>query len=134
MKILILILMISSVFADNQQTWIKLTCFGPITPLVQNSPSQLKFADLLDSFFLVQSTNNLPTLESVRNQHLDRFAQLNTRCHDIRLKKMDLSNLHKNYTWLDWGTDHQYAGFKLRVEKWPDKLLSKKRSSMFEKF
>lgn len=132
MKIFTLLLMITLIFtsslakADNKQTWIKLTCFGPTVPYVQNYPQTLKFSDLLDAYFLQTSKYGLiATLEDLRDQNMDRFAMINDRCHTQRIRKMDLSNFPKSRVWLDWNTDYQYAGFKISIATSPVGICQK---------
>lgn len=100
-------------YADNKKTWIKITCFGPTVPYKQNYPKKLKVEDIVSFYLPFISKFSIPaSLEDIRDQNLDKFSSMNDRCHTLRLKKTDLSNLQSGAKWLDWNTDYMYAGFK----------------------
>ena len=120
----LLLFSIKILYATENQTWIKLTCFGPTTPRFQTSSGEIKFTDLLNIYF-IQNSSTLPSIEDLRNQNIDRFSNINNRCHNLRIKKMDLSKFPSNKKWLDWDTDYQYAGFKMTKEIYDPRVCRK---------
>jgi hypothetical protein len=95
---------------EEYKNWIKLTCFGPVTPIGINPMVE---AEVTSFHFPVPAGKPVPSLKDIQEQdrtRMDNFARL---CTVRRYQQTDLTGF--TGLWLDWGTAYYDSKLLKRV-------------------